>query len=42
MDIPRYLRDVYRFPGLVPMASVLSYPGDAGAIILSLRHRRKK
>ena len=42
MDIPRHLRDLYRFPGLVPMASVRSYPGDAGAIILPLRRRRKK
>ena len=42
MDIPRYLRDVYRFPGLVPSASVRGYPGDADAIILSLRRRRKK
>jgi hypothetical protein len=42
MDIPRHLRDVYRFLGLVPAASVRGYPGDSGAIILSLRHRRKK
>jgi len=42
MDIPRHLRDVYRFPGLMPMASVRGYPGDAGAIILPLRRRRKK
>jgi hypothetical protein len=42
MDIPRHLRDVYRFPGLVPSASVRGYPGDADAIILPLRHRRKK
>ncbi len=42
MDIPRHLRDVYRFPGLVPSASVRGYPGDAGAIILPLRRRRKK
>jgi hypothetical protein len=42
MDIPRHLRDVYRFPGLEPAASVRCYPGDAGAIILPLRRRRKK
>jgi hypothetical protein len=42
MDIPRHLRDVYRFPGLVPLASVRGDPGDAGAIILPLRRRRKK
>jgi hypothetical protein len=42
MDIPRHLRDVYRFPGLVPSACVRGYPGDADAIILPLRRRRKK
>jgi len=42
MDIPRHLRDVYRFPGLVPLACVRGYPGDADAIILPLRRRRKK
>jgi hypothetical protein len=42
MAIPRHLRDVYRFPGFVPAASVRVYPGDADAIILSLRRRRKK
>ncbi len=42
MDIPRHLRDVYRFPGLLPSASVRGYPGDGDAIILPLRRRRKK
>jgi hypothetical protein len=42
MDTPRYLRDVYRFPGLDPAASVRGYPGDADAIIVPLRRRRKK
>lgn len=42
MDTPRYLRDVYRFPGLEPAASVRGYPGDTGAIIVPLRRRRKK
>ena len=42
MDIPRHLRDVYRFPGLLPSASVRGYPGDDDAIILPLRRRRKK
>jgi hypothetical protein len=42
MDIPRHLRDVYRFPGLVPSACVRGYPGDPDAIILPLRRRRKK
>ena len=42
MGIPRHLRDVYQFPGLVPSASVRGYPGDADAIILPLRRRRKK
>lgn len=42
MDIPRHLRDIYRFPGLVPSACVRGYPGDADALILPLRRRRKK
>jgi hypothetical protein len=42
MDNPRHLRDVYRFPGLVPSASVGGYPGDPDAIIVPLRRRRKK
>jgi hypothetical protein len=42
MVIPRHLRDVYRFPGFVPAASVRAYPGDADAIIVPLRRRRKK
>ncbi|HZZ77236.1 MAG TPA: hypothetical protein VFE62_01880 [Gemmataceae bacterium] len=42
MDIPRHLRDVYRFPGLVPTASVQRHASDAGAIIVPLRRRRKK
>lgn len=42
MDHPRHLRDVYRFPGLEPAASVRGYPGDDNSIILPLRRRRKK
>jgi hypothetical protein len=42
MNIPRRLRDVYRFPGFVPSASVRGFPGDDGAIIVALRRRRKK
>lgn len=42
MDIPRHLRDVYRFLGFVPTTSVRGFPGDADAIILPLRRRRKK
>jgi hypothetical protein len=42
MDIPRHLRDVYRFPGLDPSSSVRGYPGDPKSIVLALRRRRKK
>ena len=42
MDLPRHLRDVYRFPGLDPSACVRGYPGDPKSIILPLRRRRKK
>jgi hypothetical protein len=42
MDIPRHLRDVYRFPGLDPSACVHGYPGDPKSIVLALRRRRKK
>jgi hypothetical protein len=42
MDNPRFLRDVYRFPGLDPAASVRGYPDDGDSIILPLRRRRKK
>ena len=42
MDIPRHLRDVYRFLGLVPSTSVRAHPADPDAIILPLRRRRKK
>jgi hypothetical protein len=42
MENPRHLRDVYRFPGLAPAASVRSYPSDDDSIILPLRRRRKK
>jgi hypothetical protein len=42
MDIPRHLRDVYRFPGFVPAASVRGDSEDAGAIVIPLCRRRKK
>ena len=42
MDTPQHLRDVYRFPGLVPSALVEGYPDDLDSIILPLRRRRKK
>ena len=42
MDISRHLRDIYRFPGLVPSACVRAYPGDPDAVIVPLRRRRKK
>src|ERR1700733_2044272 len=35
MDIPRHLRDVYRFPGLVPSACVRGYPGDPDAKVVA-------
>jgi hypothetical protein len=42
MENLRHLRDAYRFPGLEPAASVHDYPGEAHAIVLPLRRRRKK
>jgi len=42
MDIPRHLRDVYRFPGFVPTATVRAHSADPDGIILALRRRRKK
>lgn len=42
MDTPRHLRDLYRFPGLLPSASVGVFPDDPDSIILPMRRRRKK
>ena len=36
------LQDVYRFPGLVPLAGVRGVFGDPWAVVITLRRRRKK
>jgi hypothetical protein len=38
----RALRDVYRFPGLVPAAGVRGVFGDPMAVVVSLTRRQKK
>ena len=42
MALPQRLLDLYRFPGFVPRAKIRSLPGDPGAVVLTLRRRRKK
>jgi hypothetical protein len=38
----RRLRDVYKFPGFVPMAEVRGIFGDPLAVVITLRRSRKK
>jgi hypothetical protein len=42
MPSPQQLRDLYRFPGFVPLACVQVAARDAQAVLLTLRRRRKK
>jgi hypothetical protein len=42
MPPPQQIRDLYRFPGFVPLASVQVYARDAQGVLLTLRRRRKK
>jgi hypothetical protein len=42
MAKPQRLLDLYRFPGFVPRAKIRGLPGDPGAVVLTLRRRRKK
>jgi len=42
MPSTQYIRDLYRFPGFVPLARVQVYGRDPEAVLLTLRRRRKK
>ena len=42
MPTIRQLRDLYRFPGFVPSASIHGIFGDPMAVVLTLQRRRKK
>jgi hypothetical protein len=36
------LLDLYRFPGFVPLSRIHGIFGDPGAVVITLRRRRKK
>ena len=38
----KQLRDLYRFPGFVPLARLRGIFGDPRAVVITLRRRRKK
>jgi hypothetical protein len=38
----KVLADLYRFPGFVPVAHIHGIFGEPGAVLLTLRRRRKK
>jgi hypothetical protein len=42
MPTPQQLRDLYRFPGFVPLARLQVIADDPHAVLLTLRRRRKK
>ena len=42
MPSPQQLRDLYRFPGFVPLAGIQVFGRDAQAVLLTLRRRQKK
>jgi hypothetical protein len=42
MPTTRQLRDLYRFPGFVPRATLHGIFGDSWAVVLSLQRRGKK
>jgi hypothetical protein len=42
MPSTRQLRDVYRFPGFVPLATVHGIFGDSHAVVVTLQRREKK
>jgi hypothetical protein len=39
---PQQLRDLYRFPGFVPLAGLQTYARDDQGVLLTLRRRQKK
>jgi hypothetical protein len=42
MPTPQQIRDLYRFPGFVPLARLQVHPHDPQGVVLTLRRRRKK
>jgi hypothetical protein len=42
MPTTRQLRDLYRFPGFKPLATVHGVFGDSWAVVLTLQRRGKK
>jgi hypothetical protein len=42
MPSPQQLRDLYRFPGFVPLAGLQIFGRDAQGVLLTLRRRQKK
>jgi hypothetical protein len=42
MPTPRQLRDLYRFPGFTPLATLHGIFGDSWAVVLTLQRRGKK
>ena len=38
----KQLRDLYRFPGFVPLARIRGVFGDPRAVVITLQRRRKK
>ena len=42
MPTPKQLRDLYRFPGFVPLADIQVFAPDAQGVLLTLRRRQKK
>ena len=42
MPTTRQLRDLYRFPGFVPLANVHGIFGEPMAVVVTLQRRRKK
>jgi hypothetical protein len=42
MPTPRQLRDLYRFPGFTPLATLHGIFGDSWAVVLTLQRREKK
>ena len=42
MPSPQQLRDLYRFPGFVPLAGLQVFARDPQGVLLTLRRRQKK
>ena len=41
MPTPKQLRDLYRFPGFVPLADIQVFAPDAQGVLLTLRRSQK-